>query len=117
EAQILGALEQSGYLFEQQVADRLEELGFHVDTAWAFRDPEQEKSRELDVRAIQRVFHDEHDRHSLFIELLVECKAYESPLVFLQRPKNVREMDQSAPREYLFPKKHFKKAISDTTYR
>lgn len=117
EAQILFALEQSGYLFEQEVADRLEELGLHVDTAWAFRDPDQEKSRELDVRAIQRVYHDEKNRQSLFIELLVECKAYDSPLAFLQRPKNARELDWPIPREYLFPRDHYKKHTSNNSYQ
>jgi hypothetical protein len=117
EIQILAALEQSGYLFEQEVADKLEDLGFHVDTGWAFQDPEQEKSRELDVRGIKCVFHDEQNKLSVFVELLVECKAYENPLVFLQRAKNKREMEHPEPREYLFPVKHFKKPISANSYQ
>lgn len=115
--QILLALDQSGYLFEQQVADNLEQLEFHVDTSWAFLDEEQEKSRELDVKAIKRVLHDEEAKLSIFVELLVECKAYENPMVFLQRPKNQRELEHSNPREYVFPVKSYQKQISENSYQ
>jgi hypothetical protein len=117
EAEILKALDQSGYVFEQQAADRLEELGFHVDTSWAFRDAEEEKSRELDVRGIKRILHDEQSKLSVFVELLAECKANESPFVFLQRAKNARELEHPAPREYLFPVKHFKKQVTSNSYQ
>jgi hypothetical protein len=117
EAQMLAALEQSGYLFEQEVADRLESLEFQVDTGWAFRDPDLEKSRELDVRGIKRVFHDERNKLSVFVELLVECKAFENPMVFLQRPKNVRELQHAAPKEYLFPVTHFRKQLPGNSYQ
>jgi hypothetical protein len=115
--QILAALENSGYLFEQQVADRLEAQDFHVETSWAFLDADQEKSRELDVRGIKRVFHDETNKLSVFVELLVECKAFENPMVFLQRPKNAREINHAAPREYVFPIKHYRKQISANSYQ
>ena len=115
--QILAALEQSGYLFEQEVADRLEALDFHVDTSWAFLDADQEKSRELDVRGIKRVFHDEINKLSVFVELLVECKAFENPMVFLQRPKNERELQNSAPIEYVFPVMQYRKQVSENSYQ
>lgn len=114
--QILSALQQSGYLFEQEVADRIEALGFNVDTGWAFRDPDLEKSRELDVRGIKRIFHDEGNKLAVFVELLVECKAYENPMVFLQRSKNERELKHAVPKEYLFPVKHFRKQRTSGSY-
>lgn len=117
ESQILSALEQSGYLFEQQVADRLEALDLHVDTSWAYLDADLEKSRELDARAIKRVFHDEKTKLSVFVELLVECKAFESPMVFLQRAKNKRELEHPNPLEYVFPLKHYRKNLSGGSYQ
>jgi hypothetical protein len=115
--QILSALDQSGYLFEQKVADSFEQLGFHVETSWAFLDEDQEKSRELDAKAIKRVLHDEIAKFSIFIELLIECKAYENPMVFLQRPKNQRELEYPNPREYVFPIKSYKKQITENSYQ
>lgn len=116
EAQIIAALEQSGYLFEQDVATRLEAFGFHVETNWAFLDSEQEKSREIDVRAIREVAKDETNKIQIFVELLVECKAFDSPLVFLERPKNQREQIHAVPAEYIFPRKHYRKRLTGNSY-
>ena len=57
-AEVAGALQASGYLFEQEVATSLENLGFHVETNSAFLDRELEKSRELDIRAVKVAYHD-----------------------------------------------------------
>lgn len=117
ENQIVEALEQSGYLFEQEVADKLEALDFLVETSWAFRDQELDKSRELDLRAIKEVFRDNKNKIVLFTELLVECKAYENPMVFLQRRKNIREKKHVIPQEYIFPIKTYRKQISENSYQ
>jgi len=100
--QILGALECSGFLFEQEVATTLESSGFHVETSWAYLDPDMEKSREIDLRAVKNVLNDEQLGLQVFVELLVECKNSDSPLVFLERPKNKRELEAPQPREYVF---------------
>lgn len=115
--QVLEALEQSGYLFEQEVADAMEKLGLHVDTSWAFPDPELDKSRELDIHGIRRVLHDEPNRFSVFVEILAECKSFEAPLVFLQRPKNERELTRAIPREYIFPMQHYRKQVGQNSYQ
>ena len=117
ERQIVEALEQSGYLFEQQVADELEALALHVDTSWAFPDPQLDKSRELDIHGIRRVLHDESNRFSVFVEVLVECKSFEAPLVFLQRHKNARELEHAVPREYIFPVRRYRKQTSPNSYQ
>ena len=99
---IVSALEKSGYLMEQEVATQLEELDFHVWTNWAFRDVEQGKSRELDVRAIRRIALNESQSLGAFVELLVECKNNSNPYVFLRRPKS--EVDNRyPPQEFVFP--------------
>lgn len=51
--QIIEALEKSGYLFEQDVATLLKNLEFHVETDYACTDLDEDKSWEIDVRAIQ----------------------------------------------------------------
>ncbi|AOS78840.1 hypothetical protein Q5W_07605 [Hydrogenophaga sp. PBC] len=38
-------------------------------------------------------------------------------MVFLQRPKNERELQHAAPKEYLFPVKHFRKQIRPNSYQ
>lgn len=116
EEQIISALEKSGYLFEQDVATILENLEFHVETNYAYTDLDEDKSREIDVRAIKEIYRDEIKKIHVFIELLVECKDFGSPLVFLERPKNTREKNYSKPNEYVFPKAYYKKQINENSY-
>jgi len=115
--QILGALECSGFLFEQEVATTLESSGFHVETSWAYLDPDMEKSREIDLRAVKNVLNDEQLGLQVFVELLVECKNSDSPLVFLERPKNKRELEAPQPREYVFPRKTYQHSLGANSYR
>lgn len=117
EEQIVAALEQSGYLFEQDVASHLESEGFHIETSWAYLDSEQQKSREIDVRAIREVAKDETNKVKVLVELLVECKAFDSPLVFIERQKNQRELMHAAPSEYVFPKKYYRKKLTGNSYQ
>lgn len=100
--EIMAAVEESGYLLEQHVATQLERLGFQVTTNFAFEDPDEGKSREMDVRAVKRVAVDEEAKISAYIELIVECKNTSNPFVFIARPKNERDL-RSSPKEFLFP--------------
>lgn len=72
--EIMSAIRDSGYLMEQEVATQLEQRDLHVRTNVAFEDPDEGKSREIDVVAIKRVAHDENSKLAAFVELLVECK-------------------------------------------
>ena len=87
---------------EQEVATQLEDLDFHVQTNWAFEDSDEGKSRELDVRAIKRVAHNNEKRLSAFIEILAECKNNANPLVLIVRKKNQADA-LTSPREIVFP--------------
>ena len=101
--EIVAALKQSGYLMEQEVATQLEALNFHVWTNWAFQDIDEGKSREIDVRAIKRVAHNEEKKLSAFVEIIAECKNSTNPFVFIGRPKN--QMDNlKPPQELVFPR-------------
>jgi hypothetical protein len=100
--EIMAAIKNSGYLMEQEVATLLEQRGLHVRTSVAFEDPDEAKSREIDVTAIKRVANDERAKLAAFIELIVECKNNSNPMVFIARPKN--ESDRHAsPQEFVFP--------------
>lgn len=100
--EIMGALVESGYLMEQEVASRFEALGYHVQTNRAFEDPDEGKSREMDVSAVRRVHFDEENKIAIFIEFIVECKNSSNPFAFITRRKN--ELDRrESPRELIFP--------------
>ena len=115
--QVLIALERSGFLFEQEIATLLERNDFHVETSWPYLDPDTKKSREIDLRAIKNVLHSDELKLQVFVEILVECKDSGSPLVFLERQKNKRELEQSSPRQYVFPHKTYHKSIGQNSYR
>ena len=100
--EIMTAIKESGYLMEQEVATLLEKRGLHVRTSVAFEDPDEAKSREIDVTAIKRVAHDEQAQLAAFIELIVECKNSSNPMVFIARPKNESDLHAS-PQEFIFP--------------
>src|SRR5207249_3222293 len=115
--QILGALKASGYLFEHEVATILTGLGYHVETSWAFMDADEEKSREIDIRAVKNVLHDPAARTQVFVELLIECKDTETPFVFLQRDKNARELESPEALEYALPRRKYEQTINEKSYK
>ena len=117
DSQILSALENSGFLFEQEIATLLEDNGFHVETSWPYLDLDTKKSREIDLRAIKIVLQSEDLKLQIFVELLVECKDSDAPFVFLERQKNKRELQHQSPKEYVFPKKHYRHDLGAGSYR
>lgn len=117
DSQIIAALEESGFLFEHSCASALEALGFHVETSWPFADADQPKSRELDLRAFRLALNNEVSKIQVLVELLVECKDYEAPLVFLQRPKNKREQTSPAPNEIRFPRYSYQRKLAQGSFR
>jgi len=115
--QILTALEKSGFLFEQEIATILEGNGFHVETSWSYLDLDTKKSREIDLRAVKTYLHNEEYKIQVFAEILVECKDSSSPFVFLERQKNKRETTTLHPKEYIFPRKTYRKELSTNSFR
>lgn len=113
---IMAAINSSGYLMEQEVATQLEKLGYHVRTNAAFEDPDEGKSREIDVTAVERVGFDEKAKLAAYIELIVECKNNSNPFVFIARPKNQVDV-RDGPAEFLFPYSYsMKKPLSGSAY-
>lgn len=100
--EVLQALRESGYLMEQEVATALEKRGFVVSTNVAFRDLEQDTSREIDVRATKVYLQSETHGVRVVGELVCECKNNGYPIVFVVRKKN--RLDRAPePEEYVFP--------------
>lgn len=99
--EIISALKESGYLMEQEVASQLEALGFQVYTNTAYQDPEEGKSREIDVRAVKRIAYNEEKKIVVFAEMIVECKNNSNPFIFIERTKNSADQ-RKHPQEFLF---------------
>jgi hypothetical protein len=102
EGEIMQALEASGFLMEQEVASILEDLGFHVQTGRAFQDPDEGKSRELDVWAFRKMSLSDDVDPQVGLYLLIACKNNSNPVVFLSRKKVTFDRDRD-PIEYVFP--------------
>ncbi|MCK5107185.1 MAG: hypothetical protein KAQ83_00495 [Nanoarchaeota archaeon] len=111
-AEILGAIQNSGYLLEQEIATILEKNNFHVETNKPFEDLETNKSREIDVYAIKRIFLDENRKLSIWVNILCECKNNSKPFVFIGRNKNERDKILDLM-QFTFPIYHYDKPIKD----
>ena len=99
---ILNAIKATGFLMEQRVATCLESLGFHAWTGYPFADPEESKSREIDVRGYRQV-RNEDTKLIVELELLCECKSNDNPFVFLTRYKREHDKRFFCPDQYVFP--------------
>jgi hypothetical protein len=81
--EVINALERTGYLLEQRVASQVRSLGFSVTTGRAFQDPDEGKSREVDVFAIKRAWGDPSKDIQVVVQLVIECKRSTGPYVVL----------------------------------
>lgn len=78
--EVLNAVDNAGWLLEQQAGRTLENHGFATRPNWAFRDPEDPTaSRELDVWSHREFYFNAEHRIRLAANMLVECKQSELP--------------------------------------
>jgi len=63
------------------------------------------------------LYRDNAAKVQVIAELLIECKDFQAPLVFLERAKNERELNYSNPAEYCFPCTDYKKKLDATRYQ
>ena len=105
-AQMLAALQKSGYLFEHEIALALEDCGFFVERGIAFEDPNEGKSREIDIKGFKTVLRNSAYKTQLMVDIFVECKDVGAPFVFMTAAKNVLERERPEAREYVFPYSH-----------
>jgi hypothetical protein len=80
EEEVLAAVEQAGWLLEQQAVRLLEQRGFNPRPSWAFQDPDEPTtSRELDVWSFRNFLTNEQAKVQVSASVLVECKQSETP--------------------------------------
>lgn len=101
--QMMKALRKSGYIFEHEIAVALEGMGFYVERSFAFEDPDEGKSRELDIRGFQFAMSNKTYKMEIGVHLFFECKDSGSPFVFLQTAKHPLDSKNPEARECMFP--------------
>jgi hypothetical protein len=78
--EIVAAVDQAGWLLEQQAARTLAGHDFSARPSWAFSDPDEPtNSRELDVWSYRRYLSNTDARVFIGAHVLVECKQSEQP--------------------------------------
>ncbi|NUT70382.1 hypothetical protein [Pseudarthrobacter sp. C4D7] len=79
--EVLSALQVTGFLLEQEVRRIVESAGFDAAISRAYQDPDEGKSREIDVLGWKPFFI--HDRFDCVfgMRLIIECKNPKSPYV------------------------------------
>lgn len=85
EDQVLAAVRATGFLLEQEVAQVLVSDGFTATVSRAFQDPDEGKSREVDVYGYKEVFRDDEVRTSFGVEIIAECKNSTNPFIVIGR--------------------------------
>ncbi|MFJ2929485.1 hypothetical protein ACIPIU_31310 [Streptomyces massasporeus] len=99
---IINSLERTGYLLEQRVARKVRSAGFTATTGKAFKDPEEGKSREVDVFAVKKVWDAPSGNILVSIQLVIECKRSDGPYVALGRNPNVLDTHRQ-PHSHTLP--------------
>jgi hypothetical protein len=82
-AEIISALERTGFLLEQRGARILKNAGFNVILNDAFPDPDTGKSRETDIFGMLERQARKSGSIQVAGHVLVECKNYSTPLVLV----------------------------------
>jgi hypothetical protein len=82
--QMKEAIHQSGYPLEQRVELVMREAFGYVETNLVFRDPDTDKSREIDIRALRIIplYRKKSEADFIFPMLLCECENNSQPIVF-----------------------------------
>jgi hypothetical protein len=81
-SQMKEAIQHSGYLLEQRVEPIIKNSGYYVETNPIFRDPDTDKSREIDISALAGVGVYRKEGSFIFPNLLCECENNFQPIVF-----------------------------------
>jgi hypothetical protein len=85
--EVIAAIRQTGFLLEHDVATVVTAAGFHAVLGKAFEDPDEGKSREIDVWGYHQFFREEEKyRMHVVAQLIMGCKATTNPYVIVGRP-------------------------------
>ncbi|GAA2749452.1 hypothetical protein [Amnibacterium kyonggiense] len=83
--ELLKALRRAGWLLEQETATALDAAGFQVTQSWAYQDPDEGKSRELDVVGYKELFRDADANLRVSAQVIIECKESDMPYALIGR--------------------------------
>lgn len=89
-ADIVAALERTGFLLEQRAAQELETAGFYVTLNDAFPDLDEGKSRETDILGEIEYPYSSDGYITAVASILVECKNYTNPVTLIGRESSRR---------------------------
>jgi hypothetical protein len=64
--EVLEAVRATGFLLEQEVAQRLDDYGFHSEVSRAYEDLDEGKSREVDVWGFKQMFRTEKRKNLIW---------------------------------------------------
>jgi hypothetical protein len=84
DATVAAAIERSGYPLQTLVSERLSKA-FHVREEWSYVDRDTQGLRTIDIRASRRLYEPQVSSRTRVrpqLELIIECKKSELPLVF-----------------------------------
>src|SRR5882762_3786573 len=95
--ELLKWLRRTGYPFQLQAGKALQAAGWHVNYSRWYRDPNEDKQREVDLQAITGGARS--GEATLLVSLIIECKTTLSPWVGLlsRRDGGGRSFVASAP--------------------
>lgn len=83
--QMRDTIQQSGYLLEQRIEPIIAESGYYVETNAVYQDPDTNKSREIDIRALAGIRIHRKEESFIFPMLLCECENNSQPVVFFTK--------------------------------
>lgn len=89
--QVIEAVSATGFLLEQEVYRTLLSYGYSADVSVAFIDPDEQKSREVDVLGTKRYFRHESEPAGFKVQLIIECKNPKWPYVVVGRNATAAE--------------------------
>ncbi|MCM5663320.1 hypothetical protein [Galbibacter mesophilus] len=115
EDEILKAVKDSGYLFEQEIATIFENNGFHIRTNSAFQDLDNQVSREMDFIGYKSYNNESQNNLCIHVRVLAECKNNKNPYVFIERKKGKVD-SQYIPPNFIFPNS-YKENLEGNRYR
>lgn len=92
--EIISALRQTGFILEQDVRKVLEKQSIYCEVSRAYEDPDEGKSREVDVWGYKEFFRAQHGRSIFAIQLVIECKNPKQPYVIVGRAAQDRDRNR-----------------------
>jgi hypothetical protein len=102
--EVLQALQEAGWLLEQDTETTLKNHAFHTTSSKAYIDPDEPNtSREIDVTGYREFYRHESLGYSIAARVIIECKQSTMPYVLIGRPQsNYDSARERKEEQYLY---------------